>query len=316
MIACIRDDEDVVVLVNGKEIEVNDVDADSVWAECDFHELGEEVGANFPSGLSIDIRSEDGFGTFLFHEANLFANDRRLSLSFVCHHPNKYWEGRFGLATLLDAIQEQVKHHPGFAVSEIELEDDWKRLVLTTAIEPAGVLRTSILTAAEEVSRIIKEAEISLAGMVWKKEYEEDEALFCTEVLAPLLRRMGFLSVRYNHGVREYGKDFTFSEVTPFGDLRHYGLQAKAGDVSGGVNASIDEIIGQVNDAFAMPYYELGAKEPRYISSFIVAISGRFTENAKEKIAQKIPKGLVGSVLFLDRERIVEFIERYWLERR
>jgi hypothetical protein len=313
VITCIRNDGDVAVLVNGREIEVQDADDHSVWAECDIHELGEETGVGFPAGVTINIHSEDGFGTFLFHEVNLSEDGNQLSLSFVCHHPNKYWEGRFGLATLLDAIQQQVKHHAPFAVSEIELEDDWKRLVLTTMIDPAGVLRNSISTAAEEVGQIIKEAEISLAGMVWKKEYEEDEALFCTEVLAPLLRRMGFLSVRYNHGVREYGKDFTFSEMTPFSDLRHYGLQAKAGDVSGGVNASIDEIIGQVNDAFAMPYYELGAKDPRYISTFVVAISGRFTENAKEKIAQKIPKGLIGSVLFLDRERIIEFIERYWL---
>lgn len=53
---------------------------------------------------------------------------------------------------------------------------------------------------------------------------------------------------------REYGKDFTFSELTTFGHHRHYGLQAKAGDVSGGVNASVDEWLGQIADAFAMPF--------------------------------------------------------------
>jgi hypothetical protein len=44
----------------------------------------------------------------------------------------------------------------------------------------------------------------------------------------------------------------------------------------------------------------------------VVAISGRFTANAKEKIVYKLPKGLVGSVLFLDREPILELIDRYW----
>jgi hypothetical protein len=73
---------------------------------------------------------------------------------------------------------------------------------------------------------------------------------------------MGFLAVRYTHGVREYGKDFTFSELTPFGVMRHYGLQAKAGDVSGGVNSAIDELIGQANDAFTMSYYEIASTEP------------------------------------------------------
>jgi len=62
-----------------------------------------------------------------------------------------------------------------------------------------------------------------------------------------------------------------------------------------------------------MPYYEVGSKDPRYISVFIIAISGRYTKNAKEKIVEKSPKGVIGSVYFLDRENIIELIERYWL---
>ena len=76
---------------------------------------------------------------------------------------------------------------------------------------------------------------------------------FAEEVLAPLLRRMHFTSVRYTQGDREYGKDFTFSEVIPFGAMRHYGLQAKAGDITGEVNSVIDQIVGQADDAFKMP---------------------------------------------------------------
>ena len=142
--------------------------------------------------------------------------------------------------------------------------------------------------------------------MPWKDEDATNEDSFCRELLQPLLRRRGFVFVRYTHGKREYGKDFTFSEVTPFGDYRHYGLQAKAGDVKGGVNAVIDGRLGQIADAFSMPYYELGLKEPRYISTLIIAVSGRFTDNAREKIVEKMPKGVIGSVHFLDRERIAE----------
>jgi Restriction endonuclease len=158
----------------------------------------------------------------------------------------------------------------------------------------------------------MREAEIALSRMQWKPEYAKDERAFCEEVLAPLLRRMKFMSVRYTQGAREYGKDFTFSELTPFGVLRHYGLQAKAGDVSGEVNSAIDELVGQADDAFKMPYYDIASAEPRYISDFIIAISGRFTANAKEKIVHKIPRGLHGSLLFLDREAILELISRYW----
>ena len=116
----------------------------------------------------------------------------------------------------------------------------------------------------------------------------------------------------YTQGAREYGKDFTFSELTPFGHLRHYGLQAKAGNVSGEVNSAVDELVGQADDAFRMPYYEIASTEPRFISTFVIGISGRFTANAKDKIVNKIPRGLHGSLLFLDRELVMELVGRYW----
>ena len=89
-------------------------------------------------------------------------------------------------------------------------------------------------------------------------------------------------------------------------------MKAKAGEIRGGVNSEIDELLGQIEDGFAMPYYEIGSKEPRFISTCIIAISGSFTENAREKIVEKIPKGVIGSVYFLDRERITELVERFW----
>lgn len=304
---------EVYVLVGGTGASILDDSDEHILAQCELEDLKNEVNSKFPPDLELQIQSSDGFGTYLFHEASLVGTPRSLFLHFTCHHPNKYWEGRYGLATLLDAIIGQVAHHDEFKVEDKELEDDWKRLVLSVKVAPKVNLLEFIAAASHQLAKIIKEAEIALGGLVWKKDYEKNEKLFCTEVLTPLLRRMGFLAVRYRHGVREYGKDFTFSEMTPFGTLRHHGLQAKAGDISGKVNAAVDEIIGQVGDAFAMPYYEIGSKEPRYISTFIVAISGIFTANAKEKIAEKIPKGVLGSVLFLDRESIIELVERYWL---
>jgi hypothetical protein len=123
---------------------------------------------------------------------------------------------------------------------------------------------------------------------------------------------MRFLEVRYTQGAREYGKDFTFSELTPFGHLRHYGLQTNAGNVSGAVNSAVDELVGQADDAFRIPYYDIASTEPRFISSFVIAISGRFTANAKDKIVNKVPRGLHGSLLFLDREAVLELVSRYW----
>lgn len=165
---------------------------------------------------------------------------------------------------------------------------------------------------ANILKKVIRESEIALGGIRWKEAYATNERVFCEEVIAPLLRRMDFLSIRYTQGTREHGRDFTFSELTPFGAMRHYGLQAKAGDVSGGANSAIDQIVGQADDAFTMPYYDIASADPRYISTFIVAISGRFTSNAREKIVHKIPRGLHGSLVFLDRESILELIDCHW----
>jgi hypothetical protein len=307
-----RESDHVAVLISGKEVEVLDAGDDYVRAECDFGDLENEVAQPFPDGLTLELHSEDGFGTYIFHELSLSGDADGVELAFRCHTPNKFWEGQYGLATFLAAIRDQVPYHQNWTVSEIELEDDWKGITLCRTVAVGDPLHPSVLAAAADLVAMIHTAEVALSGLIWKEEYTKEEAPFCRELLYPLLRRMDFVFVRYTHGKREYGKDFTFSELTPFGFYRHYGLQAKAGDVSGGVNAAIDELLGQIADAFAMPYYEVGSKEPRYISTFIIAISGRFTENAREKIVEKMPKGCIGSVYFLDRERLTELVERFW----
>lgn len=312
MIEVHRENENEAVLIGGKDAEILDAGDDYILAQCDLADLADESAQALPGDLTIQIHSVDGFGTFLFHELGLAADEKGLALSFKCHTPNKYWEGQFGLATFLAAIRDQATHHDNWKITQIELEDDWKGITLERVIAIGDPLVGSTEAAAKDLKVLLHAAEVALSGLAWKDEYAKDEDLFCRELLYPLLRRMGFSFVRYTHGKKEYGKDFTFSENTPFGQHRHYGLQAKAGDVSGAVNAPIDELLGQIADAFAMPYYELGSKDPRFISTFIIAISGRFTENAREKIVEKMPKGVIGSVYFLDRDRITELVERYW----
>ena len=310
------DSEAEVILVGDEALEVEDVTEDFALARIDDLKPIAAVTANdFGEGIHVTVHSTDGFGTYLFHEvAVLRPTGGSAVLEFRHHHPNKYWEGRFGLATLLAAMRDQVEHHDGLKVTDIELEDDWKLLAVQVDFKPDESVQQAIERGAQALLAVHGEATVALSGFVWKPEYEHNERLFCTEVLSPLLRRMGFVAVHYTQGAREYGKDFTFSEPTRFGHLRHYGLQAKAGDVRGSVNGDIDEIIGQLDDAFKMPYIDISAAEERFISTFVVAISGRFTENAKAKIRHKIPPGLVGSVVFLDRERVLELVEQHWVK--
>jgi|SRR6266550_3888662 len=301
-----------VVEVAGQQVDVLDVGEDCVLAECGLDQLKKETTAGFPDRLHLQVHNEDGFGTFFFHELVLSRADDGVSLQFRCHAPNKYWEGRFGLATFITGMQDQVRHLDDWKSADVEVEDDWKGITLERSLAKGAPLYEGIMNAAKELQGLLHTTEVALAGFQWKPKYTSDEDAFCRELLLPLLREMGFVSVRYSHGKKEYGKDFTFSEATPFANYRRYGLQAKAGDVRGGVNSEIDELLGQIEDAFSMPYCEIGSKEPRYISTFIIAISGSFTDNAREKIVEKMPKGAIGSVYFLDRERLTELIDRYW----
>ena len=312
MIELQEKNEECFVLISGKEIDILDAGDDYIFAECSLNDLQGVVAHSFPEKLKIEAQSENGFGTYFFHELRISCEKSELALDFVCHTPNKYWEGRFGLAIFLDSINKQAIYFNNFEVIQIETEDDFKGITIRRLLSFGDLIDAGISNAVIELKQLLNTAEIALSGLEWKVEYETSEALFCKELLLPLLRRIGFLFARYTHGTKEYGKDFTFSEVTSFGNYRHYGLQAKAGNISGGVNSQVDELIGQLNDAFSMPFYEIGSNEQRYISTFIIAISGNFTENAREKIVEKMPKGVIGSVYFLDKYRIMELVERYW----
>jgi hypothetical protein len=124
MIEVQRDADDVLVLISGREAEILDAGDDYVLAACDLVDLATEAAQPFPVGLSLEIHSENGFGTYFFHELHVTGGADGVELAFRCHTPNKYWAGQFGLATFLAAIRDQVAHHDNWAVSQIELEDD------------------------------------------------------------------------------------------------------------------------------------------------------------------------------------------------
>lgn len=270
---------------------------------------------NFDNEFYMNFICSDGFVTNLFYEFEISKdlNSNVIILRFLCREPNKFWEGKWGLSTFLGTLHSLIIEGQELKVSDFDIDDDWKTLELEFEIKEKIFILGEVI---EEYISIIKEyisrTERFLTGKIWLEQYEKDEKLFSTDLLLPLLRKMNFIDVKFTHGTREFGKDFTFSEITKFGNLRHYALQAKAGNIRGNVNSEIDEIVGQLDDAFSIPYFEISANEERLINTFIVAISGYFTDNAKDKIANKIPNNLKGSVYFLDKDKILELVEKYY----
>jgi hypothetical protein len=128
----------------------------------------------------------------------------------------------------------------------------------------------------------------------------------------PILRKLGFQNVRYNHGKREFGRDVLFARVTEFQGLEFWGAQVKFGDVAGGADAEIDELLGQIEDAFMMPFYDLYTKQKQRISRLAIIISGKFTDNAIEKICEKIESHAVrNNVVFVDREKLQTLAQQF-----
>jgi hypothetical protein len=75
--------------------------------------------------------------------------------------------------------------------------------------------------------------------------------------------------------------------------------------------AVVDELLGQADDAFRMPFYDLYTKQRQHVSKLLIVISGSFTQNAIEKICEKLEKGAVrNNVIFIDGEKIRALIVR------
>ena len=68
----------------------------------------------------------------------------------------------------------------------------------------------------------------------------------------------------------------------------------------------------QLDDAFKMPFYDLYTKQQQRISKLAIIISGKFTENAIEKICEKIEShALRHNVVFIDGEKISTLAEKF-----
>jgi len=232
--------------------------------------------------------------------------------SVEMHIYRKYWYHKFGASQYSEAMKNAIEQRQktNKDVEFDEIEDDGAHLFIRfiiyylqdMPIDEAYRTYKKVLAEIEgHTERILEGEEISA-------EILKDEVKFTIEVLLPLFRNMGFSDVKYNHGKREYGKDVTFSEIDKFGARQNYGVQVKAGNLSGEAGAEIDTIIGQINDAFLMSYIDTTSREKRYISFFIIAISGRFTENAKDKIFEKINQR---NIYFFDIDKIQELLANY-----
>ena len=151
---------------------------------------------------------------------------------------------------------------------------------------------------------------VTLRCMVSAMLYERfsDEAAFRQDFVRPLLTRLGYFGIAELHGTQEFGKDFVFSEQTPFGFPRHYAAVVKhEKSIGQGAHGSISEIMRQVSEAFAVQFRLPDHEEQHRVSAVFVFNSGRIAIGAQMSIRSQISEEKYGrNVHVLDGERLFQ----------
>jgi len=302
------------IFINGEEIDTEDGEAYQV-------PKGLLKGIRFsemPGNVSFEIceKIEEGIimlNTLPFTISKIL--DNKANVYFEDSGRRKYWDGDVGfklyMETKRDVIKEREKE-----VGDLKFEsydDDGDYIFLTFSVEIESSTFEEIITFAEQLIQEIEGAvELTIGSPFKDVKDSRDERDFSLSVVIPLLRKLGFSNVRYNHGRREFGKDITFSRKTEFDEFEFWGAQVKYGDISGGANSEIDLLISQIDDAFKIPFYNVYTRRKEIISKLLIVISGRYTENAIEKICEKIESYAVrNNIVFIDGGKIETIAERF-----
>lgn len=274
--------------------------------------------SDFPKGCTLEICDSQSKEIVFCHNVPTtiqIMDDGVFEVTFDETTTRKYWDGPISLKlymeTKRDVITEREK-----AVGDIRVEnfdDDGAYISLTYTAHLNAASFDELIVLVDQVYNELEGAtDIALGSPFAKLEDCEKESSFTTKILLPLFRQLGFANVKYTHGNKEFGKDITFARRTEFDDLEFYGCQVKFGHISGSATGEVNELIAQAKDAFQMPFYDVYTRQKVRISKLVIAVSGKFTSNAIEKIVEGLTDyPLKNNLIFIDGEKINTLLARY-----
>lgn len=137
-------------------------------------------------------------------------------------------------------------------------------------------------------------------------DHYTSEAHFRAEFVRPLLTKMGFLAIAELDGSQEFGKDFVFSELSPFGFFRHYGVVVKHEKAIRQTSTSVCQtVLSQVKQAFSVPFNLPDTSQVSHVSAVLVMNSGSITPNATTWLRSEFSRERYGdNVHVFDGERL------------
>ena len=302
------------IIIDGQKFEAEDENAFTVPKSLLRGVRLEEINPSITINVCEKVEDEIIFITSIPYSIRNLDNTNA-EILFEDSGRRKFWDGQVGfkpyMETKRDIILERQQELGDIHLDSYDDDGDYIFINYSITVE-AETLGLLIQQAEQIIKEIDGAAELTLGSPFKEVGDAENEADFTISLLVPLLRKMGFSDVRYNHGKKEYGKDIIFSRRTEFDEYEYWGVQVKFGDVSGGVNSDIDTLVGQAEDAFKMPFYDVYTRSRQRISKLLIAISGKFTENAVEKICEKIESHpLKNNIVFVDGEKIKTLAEKF-----
>jgi hypothetical protein len=217
--------------------------------------LRQSIG-ELPDNLSLvfDLGGDDSFNFIEIEKKN-----GTISFFFLWSINRLGWHKDWSERIYLTKLAQNLALEPQLKVISQKSHNEFSS-VCVQYLTSERTIREACQNGQKLLAGIVKTTELELKGFAWKSIYFKNERVFSIEFIRPLLLKLGFSQVRYNHGKREYGKDFTFIDEDMFGQKKSYALQVKVGNVRGNVKSQIDDILGQIEDAFSMPYFDIGSK--------------------------------------------------------
>ncbi len=197
-------------------------------------------------------------------------------------------------------IKNTVKNL-GYSIEDFYDGDDYKNIILSFSM----AANIDVGDALKEMEHIAN----SIIGYI-PNEFsftDIDEESFTKLYVIPALQKLGMINVRYTHGIEEYGRDIVYQYYDNFKKMRYGSVQVKSGNISGNAKGKLTEIIEQIGDSFSMPYKDISKRQEVNIEQVAIVCSGRYTNNAQNKILNKMLDGRY--VVFFDGQDIKNMIQ-------
>jgi hypothetical protein len=161
--------------IAGEELKVSGTDSGDyrVFDVNELH-LRKIYGSDLLESLILRLNDEHTISKFELIKGIEFYRCEQAHLSLEIFFYNKFWEGFYGLTTLLKAIIEQVHNQENFSVIDTELDDSHKHLIIRYRLPEEELLIDSIHSVVEQFNNLLFQAEKTLT-LQRMKQFQEEE---------------------------------------------------------------------------------------------------------------------------------------------